>query len=97
MKNMKTEPSEKTIIYRTPGDPIEITDSGIGKKRIYQKRKSVSWQWRKKQQSLFHKMNFENGKKIPLKKRWKNAKGEVCLLRELWYGSMWAENVNCSL
>lgn len=26
MKNMKTEPSEKTIIYRTPGDPIEITD-----------------------------------------------------------------------
>ena len=42
MKNMKTEPSEKTIIYRTPGDPIEIRDSGIGKKRIYQKRKSVS-------------------------------------------------------
>ncbi len=26
MKNMKTEPSEKTLIYRTPGDPIEITD-----------------------------------------------------------------------
>ncbi len=29
MKNMKTEPSEKTIIYRTPGDPIEITDEEI--------------------------------------------------------------------
>ena len=24
MKNMKTEPSEKTIIYRTPGDPIDV-------------------------------------------------------------------------
>ena len=26
MKNMKMEPIEKKFIFRTPGDPIEITD-----------------------------------------------------------------------
>ena len=37
MKNMKTEPSEKTIIYRTPGDPIEITDEMLENAEILQR------------------------------------------------------------
>ena len=49
MKNMKTEPSEKTIIYRTPGDPIEITDEMLKKQED-----SMLWLNKSKKKKMWH-------------------------------------------